>query len=118
MKFSENAVAMTPEILKRKLGGEYLVPVTIASTEFAYTDVIPAGTPINADGEVAEDTEYGGVYTSDAVGILLNDVYVDNPNGSLIKAFAAVNTANCPKVDNVSVITEYVKAALPLICFE
>ena len=118
MKFSENAVAMTPEILKRKLGGEYLVPVTIASTEFAYTDVIPAGTPINADGEVAEDTEYGGVYTSDAVGILLNDVYVENPNGSLIKAFAAVNTANCPKVDNVSVITEYVKAALPLIIFE
>ena len=118
MKFSDNAVAMTPEILKRKLGGEYLVPVTIASTEFAYTDVIPAGTPINADGEVAEDTEYGGVYTSDAVGILLNDVYVENPNGSLIKAFAAVNTANCPKVDNVSVITEYVKAALPLIIFE
>ena len=118
MNFSENAVAMTPEILKRKLGGEYLVPVTIASTEFAYTDVIKAGTPINADGEVAEDTEYGGVYTSDAVGILLNDVYVENPSGSLIKAFAAVNTANCPKVENVSVITDYVKAALPLIIFE
>ena len=118
MKFAESSVNMTPEILKRKLGGEYLVPVTIASSEFAYTTVIKAGTPINADGEVAEDTEYGGVTTSDAVGILLNDVYVENPNGSLIKAFAAVNTANCPKVDNVSVITDYVKAALPLIIFE
>ena len=118
MNFSSNAVAMTPEILKRKLGAEYLGPVTIAATEFAYTDVIKAGTPINKDGEVAEDTEYGGVTTSDAVGILLNDVYIDNPNGSLIKAFAVVNTDNCPKVDNVSVITDYVKAALPLIQFE
>ena len=118
MKFDSNAINMTPEILKRKLGAEYLVPVTIAATEFAYTDVIKAGTPINADGEVAEDTEYGGVYTSDAVGILLNDVYAENPNGSLIKAFAVVNTDNCPKVDNVSVITDYVKAALPLIIFE
>ena len=118
MNFTSNAVEMTPEILKRKLGGEYLVPVTIASSEFAYTDVIKAGTPINGDGEVASDTEYGGATTSDAVGILLNDVYVENPNGSLIKAFAAVNVANCPKVDNVSVITDAVKAALPLIAFE
>lgn len=118
MIYASNAVNMTPEILKRKLGSEYLVPVTIAATEFAYKDVIKAGTPINKDGEVAEDTEYGGATTSDAVGILLNDVYAENPNGSLIKAFAVVNTDNCPKVDNVSVITNYVKAALPLIVFE
>ena len=118
MKLSSNAVGMTKEILKRKLGAEYLVPVTIAATEFAYTDVIEAGTPIDKDGKVAEDTEYGGVTTSNAVGILLNDVYVENPNGSLIKAFAVVNTANCPVVSTVSVITDYVKAALPLIVFE
>lgn len=118
MIYASNAVNMTPEILKRKLGSEYLVPVTIAATEFAYTDVIKAGTPINKDGEVAEDTEYGGATTSDAVGILLNDVYAENPNGSLIKAFAVVNTANCPVVSTVSVITDAVKAALPLICFE
>lgn len=119
MIYSSNAVGMTKEILKRKLGAEYLVPMTIASTEFAYTDVIAAGTPIAADGTVAEDTvvdEYTSV--SNAVGILLNDVYSDNPNGSLIKAFAVVNTANCPKNDNVSVITDAVKAALPLVCFE
>ena len=118
MIYASNAVNMTPEILKRKLGSEYLVPVTIAATEFAYTDVIKAGTPINKDGEVAEDTEYGGATTSDAVGILLNDVYAENPNGSLINAFAVVNTANCPVVSTVSVITDAVKAALPLICFE
>lgn len=118
MNFTSSSVDMTPEILKRKLGAEYLVPVTIASSEFAYTDVIKAGTPIDKDGKVAEDTEYGGTTTSNAVGILLNDVFVGNPNGSLIKAFAVVNTDNCPKVDNVSVITTYVKAALPLIQFE
>lgn len=119
MNFTSSAVEMTSEILKRKLGGEYLVPVTIAATEFAYTEVIKAGTPIAADGTVAKDTvvdEYTS--TSNAVGILLNDVLVSNPNGSLIKAFAAVNVANCPKVDNVSVITDAVKAALPLIAFE
>lgn len=118
MNFTSNAVEMTSEILKRKLGGEYFVPVTIASTEFASVDVIPAGTPINADGEVAQDTTSQGVTTSDAVGILLNDVLVSNPNGSLIKAFAAVNTANCPVSSGSSVITDAVKAALPLICFE
>ena len=119
MKFSTSEIAMTKEILKRKLGGEYMVPITIASTEFAYTDVIAAGTPIAADGTVAEDTvvdEYTS--TSNAVGILLNDVFVDNPNGSLIKAYAVINTANCPVVSTVSVITDAVKAALPLIVFE
>ena len=119
MVFNSNAVEMTKEILKRKLGAEYMVPVTIASTEFAYTDVIKAGTPIAADGTVAEDTvvdEYTSV--SNAVGILLNDVYVTNPNGSLIKAFAVVNKDNCPKPDDTSVITDAVKAALPLIVFE
>lgn len=119
MIYNSNAVEMTKEILKRKLGAEYMVPVTIASTEFAYTDVIAAGTPIAADGTVAEDTvvdEYTS--TSNAVGILLNDVYVTNPNGSLIKAFAVVNTANCPVESDTSVITDAVKAALPLIVFE
>lgn len=118
MNFVQSAIDMTPEILKRKLGGEYFVPVTIKSTEFSGVDVILAGTPINADGEVAQDTTAQGVTTSDAVGILLNDVSVDNPNGSLIKAFAAVNTANCPTSSGSSVITDAVKAALPLIVFE
>lgn len=118
MNFTSNAVEMTSEILKRKLGGEYFVPVTIKSTEFASVDVIPAGTPINADGEVAQDTTSQSVTTSDAVGILLNDVLVSNPNGSLIKAFAVINTANCPTSSGSSVITDAVKAALPLICFE
>jgi len=114
MKFDNNSVSMTPEILKRKLGGELFVPITIASSVFTDVDIVKAGTPINADGEVATDSEGA----SDAAGILLNDVSKDNPNGSLIKAFAVVNVANCPKVSGSSVITDTVKAALPNIVFE
>lgn len=114
MKFDKSSVSITPEILKRKLGGELFVPVTIASSVFADADIVKAGTPINADGEVATDSEG----SSDAVGILLNDVVKANPNGSLIKAFAVVNVANCPKVSGSSVITNAVKAALPNIIFE
>ena len=108
MNFASNAIDMTPEILKRKLGGEYFVPVTIKASEFSGVDVIPAGTPINADGEVAQDTTAQGVTTSDAVGILLNDVYATNPNGSLIKAFAVVNVDNCPVERNALNITSIV----------
>ena len=35
MKFSTQTVSMNPPILKRKLGGELFVPVTLASTAFS-----------------------------------------------------------------------------------
>ena len=57
-------VTTTPEILKRKLGAEYLVPVTV--TEFA-NGVCKAGSPIGADGSIQNG--------AGAIGILLNDVY-------------------------------------------
>ncbi len=88
MKFTDNSVGMTPEILKRKLGGELLVPVTIASGAFT-NGVCKAGTPINASGAKATTSSSN----NDAVGILLYDVTSDNPNGSLIKAFATINSA-------------------------
>lgn len=84
MKFEKTSVVSQPEILKRKLGGELFVPVTIADS--AFTDgVVKAGTPIDVNGAVAN---------TDAVkGILLYDVYEENPNGSLIVAYAVVNKA-------------------------
>ena len=109
MKYSSNAVGMTPEILKRKLGAEYLVPITIASAEFTSTDVVKAGTPISASGTIAN--------TGSAVGILLNDVYAENPNGSLIKAFAVVNKANAEANASIT-ISSAVISALPLVIFE
>ena len=99
-------VTTTPEILKRKLGAEYLVPVTIAD----FTDgVCKAGSPIGTDGAVAN--------SADAVGILLYDVYEQNPNGSLIKAFAVVNTANAEANTGLT-IDDAVKTALPMVIFE
>lgn len=109
MKFAETSFSNAPEILKRKLGGELIVPVTITDSTLASAGVVKAGSPINADGAIAN--------TADAVGILLNDVYAENPNGSLIKAFATVNLANANANSGLT-IADAVKTALPNIVFE
>lgn len=101
-------VASQKAILKRKLGGEYLVPVTLAAGAFT-NGVCKAGNPIAADGTVAN--------TGDAVGILFNDVYAEAPVGSLIKAFAVVNTANANANAGITIATA-VKEKLNLIIFE
>ena len=99
-------VQTTPEILKRKLGAEYLVPVTI--TDFD-NGVCKAGSPIGADGTVQNGAS--------AVGILLYNVYEQNPNGSLVKAFAVINTANAEANTGLT-IDSAVKTALPMVIFE
>ena len=108
MKFKSNAVNMQPEILKRKLGGELFSEITL---DFAGVTggVVKAGSPISAAGVVAN--------TADAVGILYTDVHEDNPNGTIIKAFACVNEANANANAGIT-IAEAVKTALPLIVFE
>lgn len=108
MKYAETNVGMTPEILKRKLGGELFAPITVASGAFT-NGVCKAGTPLGADGAVAN--------TADAVGILLNDVTNDNPNGSLIKAFATINTAVAQAHSGVT-YADAMKEALSNIVFE
>lgn len=109
MKFAETSFSNAPEILKRKLGGELIVPVTITDSTLASAGVVKAGSPINADGEIDN--------TADAVGILLNDVYAENPNGALIKAFATVNLANAESNSGLT-IADAVKTALPNVVFE
>jgi hypothetical protein len=99
-------VQTTPEILKRKLGAEYLVPVTITAFD---NGVCKAGSPIGADGTVQNGAS--------AVGILLYDVYEQNPNGSLVKAFAVINTANAEANTGLT-IDSAVKTALPMVIFE
>lgn len=88
MKFESNEIFTNPPILKRKLGGELFVPVTLASTAFS-NGVCKAGTPITSTGTKAVTS--GG--SNNAKGILLNDVFDDNPNGSLIVAYASVNAS-------------------------
>lgn len=108
MKFKEKSVTTQLEILKRRLGGELFVPITLDST--AFTDgVCKAGNPIAKDGKVDN--------TTSPIGILLYDVYEENPNGTIIKAFAVVNEANANANASIT-LAEEVKTALPLIVFE
>ena len=109
MNFSSNGIGMTPEILKRKLGAEYIVPVTVKASEFTSAEVVKAGSPIGADGSITN--------TSSAVGILLNDVYAENPNGALIKAFAVINKANAEANASIT-LASGVLSALPNVIFE
>ena len=89
MKYASDSVMGTPEVLKRKLGGELITPITIDISQMSASQIkIPAGTVVTADGKAS--TGDG----SDCFGILINDVYKDNPNGSVIRAFATINTAN------------------------
>ena len=101
--------------LKRKLGGEYFAPITLA--DVAFTDgVCKAGTPITAGGVKARTTGTTNA-TTDAVGILLNDVFAENPNGSLIKAFAVVNATVGATHSGVT-YDDALKSALSHIIFE
>ena len=108
MNVKNTNINSTPEILKRKLGGELFVPVTIATASFT-NGVCKAGSPIGADGTVQNGAS--------AVGILLYDVYEQNPNGSLVKAFAVINTANAEANTGLT-IDSAVKTALPMVIFE
>lgn len=93
MKYSETSVLSTPEVLKRMLGAEYLKPITLDDTAFT-SGKCAAGTAIADDGKLS--TGDG----SDVYGVLLNDVYSDNPNGSVIVASAVINKANTTVSDD------------------
>lgn len=109
MKFNKSEISTQPEILKRKLGGELFAQVTITDSKLGTDGVVKAGSPIDATGKIAN--------TGAAVGILLNDVYAENPNGSLVKAFATINTANANANAGLTIADE-VKDALSNIIFE
>ena len=112
MKFTETSVTTQKEILKRKLGGELFEEITLDSTAFT-NGVCKAGNPIDKDGKKVN----GGASDGTAVGILLNDVYSDNPNGTIVKAFACVNEANANENAGITIAAS-VKTALSLIVFE
>lgn len=113
MEFTSKSYVTQPEILKRKLGAEYTVPVTLDFTSVtANSDgdfVVKAGTPINASG-VADNT-------ATAIGILLSDTYKQRPVGTLVKGFAVINTA-VANANSGLTIADAVKTALSKIIFE
>lgn len=108
MKYSIKNAGSTLEILKRKLGAEYSKPITIDDSAFT-SGVCKAGTPIGADGKVAN--------SASAVGILWNDVYEENPNGSIICGYAVINLANAEANSGLT-IDPAVKTALKNVVFE
>lgn len=104
MKYTDTTISATPEVLKRKLGAEYLKEITIDATAFT-NGKLAAGSAVAADGK--KSTGNG----SDVYGITLNDCYSDNPNTSVIVAFAVINGAN-------STATSSDRAALTNLIFE
>lgn len=120
MKFKTTEVAMQPEILKRKLGGELFEEITLDDT--AFTDgVCKAGQPIDKSGKAVNgksaDDNTGTAADDVPIGILLTDVSEDRPIGTIVRAFACVNETNANKNAGIT-ISSSVKTALPLIVFE
>lgn len=70
--------------------------------------VVKAGTPIGADGVVAN--------TASVVGILLHDVTEDRPQGTLLKK-AYIDTKVAQEHSGVT-YDDAVKTALPMVVFE
>ena len=87
MKYSDVSVLGTPEVLKRKLGGEYIKEITIDDSAFT-NGKLAAGSAVAADGKASSGDG------SDVYGITLNDCYSDNPNVAVVVAFAVINGAN------------------------
>ena len=110
MKYNAISVSAPPEILKRKKGGEYFKPITVTVDSSATSTVVKAGSPLDANGAVANDAT--------AVGILLNDVDTAvDPNGSLVVADAVINKTNAEANANIS-LTTVCREALSKLVFE
>ena len=112
MAFVTKTVGADVEILKRPpFEG---VAITLDFTSVTDIDagtglkVVKAGSPISAAGVVAN--------TSSAIGILKDDVLINNPQGTILKKAyidLTVAEANCGLT-----ISADVKAALPMVVFE
>ena len=115
MKFTTREIGVQPEILKRRLGGELFAAVSF--NEFFANNpnatFIPAGALIDGHAD-----------NSDSVGVLLNDVVAERPNGTIVKAFANISLTKMEESfgrpgHNFDAAHEAtLRASLPLIVFE
>lgn len=99
MKVTNKTFGVGLEILNRP--PYKAVPMTIDFTSVTETDddgrkVVRAGSPINKDGNQVISTPF-----TNAVGILLYDVYEDDPNGAILTE-AYVHTGRAQKNANVT----------------
>lgn len=118
MQFKSTTIGATPEIVKRFNGAQYSRPITLDDSAFT-NGLCKAGTPINADGEKATTTPAGESTpaSNDAIGILWNDVYAENPNGSILFADAVINSSVAASYSGVT-YDDALKAALNHLIFE
>ena len=108
MQFEEDSVTTGALILKRApFEG---VAITLDFTGNT-TGVIKAGTPINTSGE-ADPTATGTIK-----GILLHDVLVSRPQGTVLTK-AYINTAVALANAGLESYSADVKSALPMVVFE
>ena len=114
MKFTTREIGVQPEILKRRLGGELFAAVSFNGffAESSNATFIPAGTFIN--GYADKDAD---------IGILLNDVVAERPNGTIVKAFANISLTKMEESinrpgHNFSMPSAGALGSLPLIVFE
>lgn len=105
MEFEKVTYSGDVNILKRAPFEGIAITLDFANVA---TGVVKAGSPISAAGVVANN--------SNAIGILLHDVDVARPQGTILKK-AYINTAVAQAHSGVT-IDSAVKAALPMIVFE
>lgn len=117
MGYNSIDVGLGVEILNRtKFEG---VSMTIDFTSNTSTDaetgekLVKAGTPIDKDGKVVAATPWTG-----AVGILLDDVYEDRPQGTIIKR-GYINTGraqtNSGKTYDAALVAALINAGCNII---
>lgn len=91
MKVNDVSIAATPEVLKRKLGAEYLKDICLDASAFLDGSLlvpVAAGTAVQKNGRKSSGDG------SNVYGITLNDTYPENPNTAVIVASAVINGAN------------------------
>ncbi len=109
MKFSKSSITQPLEILKNDhyVGVPITLDFTAVSADTNGQKVVKAGTPIGASG-VSDNTET-------AKGILLYDVYEENPNGTIV-IHGFIDTAKAQTHSGVTV-DDAVKTALNMVKF-
>ena len=111
MQFEQTSYKGDVEILKRK--PFEAIPMTLDFTSVSDTlsngkKVVKAGTPIGSTGVLDN--------TATVIGILLDDVIEDRPQGTLLKK-AYIDQKIAQEHSGVT-IAEAVKTALPMVVFE
>jgi hypothetical protein len=109
MNFSRKTLTAPVEILKNDhfVGIPITLDFTSVTADANGQKLVKAGTPINASG-VSDNT-------ATAKGILLYDVYSENPNGVIV-IHGFIDTAKAQSYSGVTVAA-VVKTALPMVAF-